>query len=71
MRLTRQKRFGLRLSQTERDGLARLAEAEGLSEAATLRQLLRQAIKALRVDLQSEASAADPELQPREATPCR
>jgi len=39
------KRFGLRLSEIEQDGLTCLAEIEGLSEAATLRQLLRYAIR--------------------------
>jgi len=34
----------LRLNLVEREALARLAEKEGLSEAATLRRLLRQAI---------------------------
>jgi len=34
--MKRSKRFGLRLNQAEREGLTRLAEIEGLSEAATL-----------------------------------
>ena len=45
--LRRTERFGLALSQPERDGLRYLAEAEGLAEADVLRRLLRNAINEL------------------------
>ena len=45
------ERFGLVLSQPERDGLRYLAETEGLAEADVIRRLLRLAIN----DLQAEA----------------
>ena len=42
--MTKQIRFGLLLSLTEKQVLMRLAEAEGgLSQAATLRRLIRKA----------------------------
>ena len=56
----RSRRFGLRLSQAEREGLTRLAEIEGLPEAATLRRLLRQAIKTMPADPQPPQPAAEP-----------
>jgi hypothetical protein len=52
--MRRQKRFGLRLNQSEREGLKKLAEFEGLTEAATMRRLLRQAIKDLLASAQAE-----------------
>ena len=52
--LRRTERFGLALSQPERDGLRYLAEAEGLAEADVLRRLLRNAIN----DLPSETQRA-------------
>ena len=43
----RTERFGLVLSQPERDGLRYLAEMEGLAEADVIRRLLRVAINDL------------------------
>lgn len=43
MRRPRTHHFGFRLTQVEREMLTWLADAEGLSEAATLRRLIRQA----------------------------
>lgn len=43
----RTERFGLALSQPEREGLRYLAEREGLAEADVLRRLLRTAISEL------------------------
>lgn len=66
---TMQKRrtihFGLRLNQAERETLARLAEAEGLSESATLRRLLRRAVK----DLVRGEPAAKPAEDARDVQP--
>ena len=47
MQMRREIHFGLRLNKAERAALARLAEAEGLSESATLRRLLRRAVREL------------------------
>ena len=49
--------FGLRLTQVERDALTRLAEEEGLSRAATLRRLIRQAAAAPSPELRSNLYA--------------
>ncbi|MER2598989.1 MAG: hypothetical protein ABTQ73_05675 [Caldilineales bacterium] len=46
----RTERFGLALSQSERDGLRYLAEVEGLAEADVLRRMLRTAINELPVE---------------------
>ncbi|MBM3131369.1 MAG: hypothetical protein FJ009_22440 [Chloroflexi bacterium] len=43
MRQPRTNHFGFRLTPVEREMLIWLADAEGLSEAATLRRLIRQA----------------------------
>ena len=55
MKTTRRtERFGLVLSQSEREGLRYLAEIEGVAEADVLRRMLRLAIN----DLPSEAKSA-------------
>ncbi len=46
----RTERFGLVLSQPERDGLRYLAAMDGLSEADVIRRLLRQAINDLPIE---------------------
>mgnify|MGYP001239201520 CR=1 FL=1 len=43
----RTERFGLALSESEREGLRYLAEVEGLAEADVLRRMLRNAINEL------------------------
>ncbi len=43
----RTERFGLALSEPEREGLRYLAEMEGLAEADVLRRMLRRAINEL------------------------
>jgi hypothetical protein len=43
----RTERFGLALSEPEREGLRYLAELEGLAEADVLRRMLRRAINDL------------------------
>ena len=43
--MNRQHRFGLLLSPAEKHMLELLAEAEGLSQAATLRRLIRKAAR--------------------------
>ena len=48
--LRRTERFGLALSEPERDGLRYLAEMEGLAEADILRRMLRNAINELPVE---------------------
>ena len=50
----RTERFGLVLSQPERDGLRYLAEMEGLAEADVIRRLLRVAINDLPADSKQE-----------------
>lgn len=45
--IRRTERFGLALSQPEREGLRYLAEMDGLAEADVLRTLLRRAINQL------------------------
>lgn len=48
--LRRTQRFGLALSEPEREGLRYLAEMEGLAEADILRRMLRNAINELPVE---------------------
>ncbi len=43
----RTERFGLALSEPEREGLRYLAELEGLAEADVIRRMLRMAINSL------------------------
>ena len=55
----RVKRVGLLLTPEEKMALARLAETEGLSEAATLRRLLHRAMKELYADAEPLVARAE------------
>ncbi len=57
--MNRRVRFGFVLTEEEKRALTRLAEAEGgLSEAATLRRLIRRAAKEQGLETQVTAQGA-------------